>query len=546
MKGERFPLPPDRPTKIGRASRGVNLTMDEHASLDHAEITIKNDRFFITDLGSHSGTVVNGSRVGSEPVPLGVGSVIEVGQTVLRVVEARPTTQVYGLALAIAGPIALTIVVLGFLASRPILYDPALVATQPVRQRVRTSDVIPIPLDFVRTYGVDQRDTTLLRVTDFDGNGVDELWLGIPHHEVVVTFGDRGDWQVLGELPRDCVERTALDFPDELCNGLVYSFKEGKYQPAGIDGVVTWMRPWVVLNPDEVARDKPPRYGPGDLQPYHLSLVYPERLKGFLEARGIHEPIHYLICEEAISGVRAQVLTVSGKIQTLDYGCLGGLRLTGTSPGDNLGSEKPQAFAFTVTGYQALVHDVTTFLSGSPEGLFLDAYGRNLVKHFSAVPATRPGLRISFLGDVADGPVAPPEEDLQGLRWLARSGVASSPPPRETAANVLTPGRAVLDPPGCSKLEVQTHAWHCTLLKWCLPGRTFLTVRQTGCGRDEVIAEVPYRGGYVRGGDPSIQVAVAVDAVGSRGQIDVLRSRVAYRVPPQDAESPPTGSGLGP
>ncbi len=531
MKGGRFPLAPDRPMKIGRASRGVNLSMDEHASLDHAEIVPKFDRYFIHDLKSHTGTFVNGKRVGAEPVEIVVGSVIEVGQSVLRMTVARQGPLALGLVLAVGLPVMFAALWLAILASRPILYEPAIVAAQVVRQRVRTSEVIPVPIEFVRDWGVDERDVTLRRVTDFDGNGVDELWLRLPTRELVITFGDRGEWEVLGDLPLDCVERTALDFPDQLCSGLVFTWRAGKYRPYGLEGVITWARPWEVLNPEEVAAGEPARNGPGRLQPYRLSLLYPDRLKGFLQARGVDEPIHYLLCEDAVSGLRAQVLTVGGRLRTLDYGCLGGVRVTGATGEVGLGGEKPTAFAFTVTGVHALVADLTTALSGSPEGLFLDDYGRATVAALAGPAESRAGLRINFLGEPEAGPIVAEEEVLQGMRLLSRGGLGASVPAREEAVNLRGPGQATLDPERCARLEVSTRSWHCKLQKWCLPSRTFLTVHETGCGEPRLLLEVPFRGGHYMVADEHVEVAVQVDAAVSRGQLDVLRTRIGYRVP---------------
>lgn len=534
MKGERFPLPRDRSTKIGRASRGVNLSLDDYASLDHAEIVPKGERFFINDLKSHTGTVVNGKRLGEDAVEFGVGAVVEVGQTVLQLVEIKPVNWAFGLVLALGIPIVITVVLLAVAAVQPIEYDPVLVAPQPVRQRVRTSEVVPISIDFVRDHGVDHRGLVLKRVTDFDGDGVDELWLAIPGRDLVVTFSDRGEWQSLGELPPDCQERTALDFPDQMCSGLVYQFQGGRYVQGRVEGVITWVRPWVTLAGG--VEGEPPRMGPGRLEPYQMTLQYPERLRGFLEARGVKEPIHYLLCEETIAGMRAQVLTVGGDLKTLDYGCLGALRLVGTSSADPLGAEKPQAFAFTVTGFEALVDDITTFLSGSPEGMFLDDFSRALLQSFEARPQNRPGVRVMFLADAEEGPPIAPEEEMVGLRLLARSGVAAPVPPTEVAFSVRTAGRATRDVPGCSELEISTRAWNCKLVRWCLPGRDFVTVRQIGCGESRVLAQIPYRGGYVIGGDSHVDVAIAVESGGGSGQIDVLRTRVAYRI--KDAPAP--------
>jgi hypothetical protein len=542
MKGERFALPPDRSTKIGRHGRGVNLTQDEQLSLEHAEIYPRHDKFWIVDLQSHTGTFVNGLRLGDAPAQVDVGAVIEVGGTVLRVVDVRARTRAIGLLVALGVPLLTTVLMQLWFASRPIVYDPELVSSAAVRQRVRVSERVPVPIDFVRDQGVDHRGMWLRRVSDYDQDGVDELWLRYRNRDKVVTFGDRGDWQIIGDLPVGCVERDAPDFPDQACNGLLYQFHDGKYQPAGVDGIIAWAHPWKLLNP---GRDEPARYGPGRLQPYRMTLKNPERLKGFLVERGIDEPIHYLICGEGIAGLKAQVLTQNGEVETLDYGCLGGLRLITQGAGDELGSQKPQAFALTVTGYDALIRDVTAYLSGEPAGLFLDNRQQAVINAFTAAPTNRASVRVSFLADPVEGALIAEEGEQEPSRSLTRSGLAATAPLPTAAVEIRHPGDgpgvADLDPPGCGELRVETWSWHCKLLRWCLPGRTFLTVRQVGCGPDRVLVQVPYAGGRYWGGDAHVDVSATVDAVGGGGQIDVLRARIAYRgkTVPEGEDDPP-------
>lgn len=516
MKGEVFPLPTDRSTKIGRGSRGVRLTMDEHASLDHAEIVPGPQGFMIHDLGSHRGTFVNGVRVQGSPVPLDMGSVIEVGSSVLQVGEPSNVSVVVGITAAIGGPVLLTMAVLAWLFLRPVHYEPVLHSNTEVRQVVRNSPDVPIPLDFVRAHGVDHRSLQLYDVSDFDHDSVDEIWIRGGAYRYLVTFGERGEWKVLGKLPNSCTERKTREFPDLVCGGLVYVMGADGYEPAGMDGVVAWVR--LV---DEA------------LAPYRMSLPYIERLKGFLVERGVDEPIHYLICEEAVRGLRAQVLTASGNIVPLAYGCLGGLRVTGAGTEPSILDQKPEAFAFTVTGYDALIDDVTTFLGGGPDGLFLDGYQRGLIAELSKEPVNQAGLRVTFLADAEEGDPRAPEGLAQQVRLLARSPQADPQPPPEVAVNVRSQGVATLDPPGCAELEVTTRAWHCKLARWCLPSRNFLVVKDVGCGAPTTVLHVPYSGGYASGKAGGVHVTAWVDVFGGSGQVDVLRTRVGYRVPPE-------------
>lgn len=74
-----------RPTTIGRGSDCDVVLADAHASRRHARLDVRGGVFVLTDLNSTNGTRVNGHRV--REVVLGVGDRIEVGQTVLRVVQ---------------------------------------------------------------------------------------------------------------------------------------------------------------------------------------------------------------------------------------------------------------------------------------------------------------------------------------------------------------------------------------------------------------------------------------------------------------------------
>jgi FHA domain-containing protein len=74
-----------RPTTIGRGSDCELALADAHASRAHARLEMRGGVLILTDLGSTNGTSVNGRRV--REVVLGVGDRIEVGRTVLRVVE---------------------------------------------------------------------------------------------------------------------------------------------------------------------------------------------------------------------------------------------------------------------------------------------------------------------------------------------------------------------------------------------------------------------------------------------------------------------------
>jgi hypothetical protein len=74
-----------RPTTIGRGSDCDVVLADAHASRHHARLEARGGLIVLTDLGSTNGLRVNGHRV--REVVLGVGDRIELGQSLLRVVE---------------------------------------------------------------------------------------------------------------------------------------------------------------------------------------------------------------------------------------------------------------------------------------------------------------------------------------------------------------------------------------------------------------------------------------------------------------------------
>lgn len=72
----------DAETTIGRAT-GCRISIDDtHVSKVHARVFLHEGRWYVEDLGSTNGTLVNGAAVGGA-VPLGVGDHLTVGETVL-------------------------------------------------------------------------------------------------------------------------------------------------------------------------------------------------------------------------------------------------------------------------------------------------------------------------------------------------------------------------------------------------------------------------------------------------------------------------------
>ena len=84
QRGEAFPLADE--ITVGRGGGcGVPLR-DRMVSQLHARIFKRDGQFFVEDLGSTNGTLVNGKKV-SAPAPLRRGDRLQVGKTVLELTK---------------------------------------------------------------------------------------------------------------------------------------------------------------------------------------------------------------------------------------------------------------------------------------------------------------------------------------------------------------------------------------------------------------------------------------------------------------------------
>ena len=129
----------------------------------------------------------------------------------------------------------------------------------------------------------------------------------------------------------------------------------------------------------------------GDDIPYLFTLSRPSQLAGFLEKRGVSEPIHYLVCEDAIEGIMPQVLTQRGEIVPLTVGCLSEIQLVGTTRQSEFADGLPSMVAFTGNGYAALKRDVKVYLSGDSSGLLLGRPQTKLMNALFKSPERRQG-----------------------------------------------------------------------------------------------------------------------------------------------------------
>lgn len=80
--GTAFPLQPV--TSLGRAPTNTVALPDGYASGEHALLSLRGNQWWLEDLGSRNGTLLNGVPV-TEPVVASAGDVISIGRVQLKV-----------------------------------------------------------------------------------------------------------------------------------------------------------------------------------------------------------------------------------------------------------------------------------------------------------------------------------------------------------------------------------------------------------------------------------------------------------------------------
>jgi pSer/pThr/pTyr-binding forkhead associated (FHA) protein len=69
------------PCLIGRDGCDFNLPTDQHISRQHVEISVRGDRFFISDLESRNGTFIGETRLSPRtPTPLNGATIVRLGR----------------------------------------------------------------------------------------------------------------------------------------------------------------------------------------------------------------------------------------------------------------------------------------------------------------------------------------------------------------------------------------------------------------------------------------------------------------------------------
>ena len=88
--GRRYTVP-DGGLRLGRSSSNDIQLPDEELSRNHCMFELSGeDGIRVIDLASANGTIVNGKEIGSRPMELKAGDVIEVGSTTVNIVGEVP------------------------------------------------------------------------------------------------------------------------------------------------------------------------------------------------------------------------------------------------------------------------------------------------------------------------------------------------------------------------------------------------------------------------------------------------------------------------
>lgn len=83
LPGQIYPL--ETLTTIGRGDDNAIILDDTFVSTHHSTLALRDDGWWIEDLGSRNGTYVNGKQIPrGQPVPLKYGNEIQIGNIVMK------------------------------------------------------------------------------------------------------------------------------------------------------------------------------------------------------------------------------------------------------------------------------------------------------------------------------------------------------------------------------------------------------------------------------------------------------------------------------
>ncbi|MCB9678588.1 MAG: FHA domain-containing protein [Alphaproteobacteria bacterium] len=564
VAGDRFPLvASDEAIIIGRTQRGINLP-DPLVSVKHASLSFTRGGWTITDLDSATGVKVNGEPIPVQrPVALQVGDVVLIGECELQL-DSGGSRVLRRLLWAMAPAWMMVFVAAGVLfwvtGDRPV----TLTTGSEIHTPTGTAKSLTIPKPFIRAHALDVREMRLRRITDLDEDGVDELWLYVGQDEIIITFGEDGSWQLLGRLPQGCVDqRGSVGFPDLACDGIDYRMLDGAYRAvAQLDPVVWFVgeatgeykpeekedkgkkgkkvktKTKTKIGPDgeeivvNTGMEKVPElaalHGAKGPVAFRLAMGNVDQLAGFLAAQGITEPVHYIICEDALPGMPAQALLRGGVVQPLAFGCGKDVKLEGVRAQAFEGA-KISAIAFTAAGREMLPKHLAYTWSGAPDPLFVPGFYRGVVDTAARWPIPLKGG--VYLGFESAGHVFHPIASEPILPDRVRLDAEDAIQVEAITATILSPGKATLDPAGCAQVEIRARAFRCAFIRGCMPGKKFIQVVEKGCGEEKVIATAGYHSGATVGATDNVEVRIEVQTQSAMSVTDVIQVRVGARPP---------------
>jgi hypothetical protein len=512
-------LDPTKVVRIGRAGSSELKVHDQHVEVHHARLYFDaiRDQWIIEDLKSGHGTFVNGECVRGASRVVKPGAELRFGDARVRMTN---TMRLPWWAL-LPGMFAGLLVVLAVLLvlwtwSRPSATHVITLDRDGVLTPAGRVHELPADAQFLRERGLSWNLKKVRPATDGNEDGIDELWLDVNgEKELIITFDEQNRWVELGLLPPGGVVNRAYGYPEVDIRGERWRMdpKRGHYRPFEHDAPVVWYRTEKLPpRPDPAAAPHPAPSGqltelPGvkpvnPLLVTRLSLRDEALLGQFLSERGVHVPVHYIICEGAFEGVRAQVLTYEEEVLPLVTGCIGELHMEITELEQKGLVATPYAIALTPVGWRALVDDVVTFYTGSHEGLFVDSHTRPIVEQVRKDPGFHKTGRLSARPSnpvPGHNPIPNVEAEVSRVHSLSPTELHAAAHPAKTLI-LPTPRQPVdidLDPQGgCEVLRVTLAEFEPGTWSW---NRDFATLEEVGCGAPRPVLTVGY--------DPGIHAA---------------------------------------
>jgi hypothetical protein len=489
-RGDKVKLRRGSSLIFGRGKEVFDL-MDPMVATRHCAIVWDDDGFALEDLGSPNGTFIEGVDIGDRPVALRDGVSFVAGETVLRFQEERSLLPqwVYWvalIALIVTFPAFLQLVVDWRMWDRmtPYLEAPNTVTGAFGVYGDGTGQMVNVPIDrcLAREWGTKGSDLRIRRVSDWDDDGISELWVEGPRWERLYTFDARGEWLLMGEFPLGCQNAPGEGFRDLRCGNQTYRFRhglplwvgedrcargsnKGHYDLVSVDGVAVWV-------------SEPNDHRIPTAHPYQMGLHAKRELATWLGERGIDTPIHFLVCEDFYPGMSAQFMTSNGHIERMKPGCVNTVDIGGGRAGQY--ASRPTAIAFTETGRRLLIEQLAVYLGGSTDGHFQSPSAARWWAEAATTPTWHSASFVTFQPSPTASarvfdPIAPERVtmEVQPFNRLVGQNV----PGRLRAVDWRwSTGGTVLQTPCGRYVRIEPSGWRCG--PPCLRGTTFLSVSQ--------------------------------------------------------------------